>query len=585
MESMPSETKNTSTGSAQVCQNCRQPFVIEPDDFAFYERIDVPAPTFCPECRMQRRFAWRNERTLHRNTCVATGKSIISSFSPESRMTVYDRDYWWSDAWDPLRYGQSYDFSRPFFVQFSELLHRVPTPAVFNTNTVNSEFTSYTGEMKDAYLVSASWGGENLAYCSRVHFCRDSMDLFACAYNELCYECVGASKSTRTFHSQACEGCVDSWFLYECRGCVSCTGCVNLRNKSYCLWNEQFTKEEYARRVAELRIDTAAGFESARRRFEDLKMKSVRKFANITNCERVTGDNIQNSADLTACFDVSSETRQCKYVQNGAAKMTDSYDGYGLGATCELVYEAIDTGVQGSCECFAATVYGCTNAFYSVNCHSCNNIFACVGLRNKEYCILNREYPKEEFESLRLRIVAHMASMPYQDRGGRVYRFGEFFPIELSPFAYNETVAQDSFPLTADEAAKRGYTWREADVAAHQPTVAVGALPETASSAPAGFENEILTCEGCSRAYRLIPKELEFLRRFGLPLPKRCPECRHLARLALRNPLKLWHRECMCDKANHSHGAGKCPVEFETSYSPDRKEIVYCEGCYNAEVV
>jgi hypothetical protein len=47
--------------------------------------------------------------------------------------------------------------------------------------------------------------------------------------------------------------------------------------------------------------------------------------------------------------------------------------------------------------------------------------------------------------------------------------------------------------------------------------------------------------------------------------------------------MKLWHRQCMCSK-NHPHHGGRCSNEFETSYSPDRKEIVYCEQCYNSEV-
>ena len=49
----------------KVCQNCKKDFTIEPDDFAFYEKIKVPAPTFCPECRLQRRLAFRNERALY----------------------------------------------------------------------------------------------------------------------------------------------------------------------------------------------------------------------------------------------------------------------------------------------------------------------------------------------------------------------------------------------------------------------------------------------------------------------------------------------------------------------------------------
>ncbi|MBU1255355.1 hypothetical protein KKH35_00610, partial [Patescibacteria group bacterium] len=59
---------------------------------------------------------------------------------------------------------------------------------------------------------------------------------------------------------------------------------------------------------------------------------------------------------------------------------------------------------------------------------------------------------------------------------------------------------------------------------------------------------------------------------------------------------KLWHRKCQCaghqsnnkiykNTIEHPHHKDKhCPNEFETSYSPDRKEIVYCEACYNKEV-
>lgn len=34
----------------KTCQNCKTRFTIEPEDFVFYEKIGVPAPTFCPEC-------------------------------------------------------------------------------------------------------------------------------------------------------------------------------------------------------------------------------------------------------------------------------------------------------------------------------------------------------------------------------------------------------------------------------------------------------------------------------------------------------------------------------------------------------
>ncbi|MBI2047717.1 MAG: hypothetical protein HYT27_01120 [Parcubacteria group bacterium] len=119
---MESQTKN--------CQNCKQSFVIESEDFDFYEKIKVPPPTFCPDCRSQRRMTWRNERSLYKRK-DAFGNDTISIYAPEKPFTVYKRDYWWSDKWDPLDYAIDYDFSKPFFVQFRELLERVPVAGVF----------------------------------------------------------------------------------------------------------------------------------------------------------------------------------------------------------------------------------------------------------------------------------------------------------------------------------------------------------------------------------------------------------------------------------------------------------------------
>ena len=106
------------------CQNCKQSFTIEPADFDFYRKINVQPPTFCPECRNQRRMAWRNERTLYKRKCDAPGhtEEIISMYALDSPCVVYDRDYWWSDKWDPLQWGRDYDFTRTFFDQFNGLM-------------------------------------------------------------------------------------------------------------------------------------------------------------------------------------------------------------------------------------------------------------------------------------------------------------------------------------------------------------------------------------------------------------------------------------------------------------------------------
>jgi len=151
----------------KTCQNCHNTFTIEPKDFEFYEKVKVPAPTFCPRCRRQRRMAWRNDLTFYNRTCALCSRNIISLYSPDKTVTVYCNKCWWSDAWDPKMYGQNYDFSRPFFEQWKELQERVPLLALVNDNgvgSVNCEYTQNVTFAKNCYMGSMSWKNEDCMY-------------------------------------------------------------------------------------------------------------------------------------------------------------------------------------------------------------------------------------------------------------------------------------------------------------------------------------------------------------------------------------------------------------------------------------
>jgi len=229
---------------------------------------------------------------------------------------------------------------------------------------------------------------------------------------------------------------------------------------------------------------------------------------------------------------------------------------------------------------------------YSVLCpNNDNNLFGCIGLRNKSYCILNRQYTKEEYEELIPKIIKQMDKIPYRDGKGVVYKYGEFFPSELSPFAYNETIAQQHFPLVQKEAEKQGYKWKEKEIKNYEVEVKMEEIPDNIKNATESIVNRAIECahkeqcnEQCTKAFKIIEPELQFYKRMNLPLPRLCPNCRHYQRLSKRNPMKLWHRTCMCDKTSHFHDKEKCGVKFETSYAPDCPEIVYCERCYQQEV-
>jgi hypothetical protein len=192
--------------------------------------------------------------------------------------------------------------------------------------------------------------------------------------------------------------------------------------------------------------------------------------------------------------------------------------------------------------------------------------------------------------------------MPYVDKQGRTYRYGEFFPVELSPFAYNETIAQEYFPLTKEQALKQGYRWYDRPKPEYQPTLKAKDLKDHIKDIDESVLKEIIECQNepnnqcqSSGVFRLIPQEYEFYKKMNLPIPRLCPDCRHQERIKQRNPMKLHQRQCMCqgEKSSkgiyantnqHKHQNQPCPNTFMTSYSPDRKEIVYCEECYQKEV-
>src|SRR3989344_9319858 len=257
---------NTET---KTCKNCNASFEITPDDFVFYEKLNVPPPTWCPECRNRRRLSWRNERSLHKRTCDAPGHSeeLISMYSTGVGK-VYDYQYWWSDAWDAMEYGRDYDFSKSFFEQFAELRNAVPLPNLSVVNSVNSDYSNWTEFNKNCYLVFAAGLNENVRYANKALSCRDSQDLLQVGYNELCYEVVNCFNSYRLLNSLNCKSCTDSAFLFDCRNCNNCFGCTNLVGKSYCIFNEQYSKEEYKKKLAEFDLGSHAGIEAVKKKFQ-----------------------------------------------------------------------------------------------------------------------------------------------------------------------------------------------------------------------------------------------------------------------------------------------------------------------------
>lgn len=540
----------------KICRNnARHVYEITDEDQKFYKKIEVPPPVLCPDCRLQQRLSFRNERKLYNRKCDLSGKEIISMYSPDKSYKVYEQEEWWSDKWDPLEYGQEFDFNRPFFDQFNELFIQVPRIALLNERIENSKYCNYVATSKNCYLCYGAMDMEDCLYSSYLFDTRSLIDCLGVKHTELGYESIDCTKVYNCSYCQNCSGSHDLFFCYDCIACNKCIGCAGLRHKEYCIFNKGVSKEQYEKALEDIKNNPTV-FQKLKERFEKLKQQTPRKFASLENTEQCTGDYLVNSKNSQDSY-YSDKIQDCRFVHN-VVNNKDCYDLQNC-ENSELCY-ACSSGNTNYNTIFFDGVCTSKYVYYSSICLNSQHLFGCIGLKRNQYCILNKQYTKEEYENLVVRIIQHMK---------KTEEWGEFFPVSLAPYGYNETLANEYCPLIREQALKLEVKWKEDDtINRYEGPKAI--VPDSIKDVKDEITKQILTCETCGKNYKIIIQELKFYRDMGLPVPKNCPDCRHKARLALRNPRKLWDRQCM-----------KCRTNIKTSYSPDRKEIVYCKKCYN----
>jgi hypothetical protein len=266
------------------------------------------------------------------------------------------------------------------------------------------------------------------------------------------------------------------------------------------------------------------------------------------------------------------------------------------GRNAELIYESTNCGINSYNVKFSRYCWGGQNIEYSNQCPQGKNLFGCVCLKpGAQYCILNKQYSKEEYEAFVPQIIEQMKRTPYNQGsnspalsskegnntpplekrmprlgGGVSYEYGEFFPLAISLFGYNNSVSFDDHRLTREEVLAKGWKWEEQESGTRgKGTIDMQTLPTEIAQINDTICSMILTCEGCERNYQIIRQEFTFYQQNSIPLPRRCPDCRHRERLSWRNPKKLWQRQC-----------SQCSQDIQTTYSPARPEKVYCEACY-----
>jgi hypothetical protein len=376
----------------------------------------------------------------------------------------------------------------------------------------------------------------------------------------------------RALFSRDCADCHDIYLCQDLVGCSDCFGCIGLRQKQFHIFNQPYSKEDYHKKLKELDCGSYTRLRELRKEAAAHFLKFPRKNFHTLKAYNSSGDYLYNCKNVHDSYwvDTAEDIRYSQFLQ--ALNSAKCYDYSGFALNAEWIYECAWVGINTKNLRFTYWNYSAHDLDYCFGCHSSGNLFGCVSVRNGEYCILNKQYSKEEYFDLVRRIKEQMAQVPYKDVLGREYRYGDFFPNELCPWKYNETRGHEYFPLAKEQALAAGFGWRDPDTREYQESTVQ--LPDHIKDATDDILKETLKCADCGKNYLLIRLELDFYRRLNIPQPRECPLCRGLGRIRELNPMGIYDRTC-----------AKCSKAIQTSYAPERPEIVYCEQCYQAEVV
>jgi hypothetical protein len=553
---------------SRECRDCKKEFQVESEDITFYRMLKVPPPTLCPDCRERSRLAFANYSNIYKRKCDVPGHTdtMVSLVAPVVPWKTYDFDTYYSDAWDPFSYAREVDTQKSFLDQFLTLFKEVPQPGVRRgPGCVNSDFSFYGRAMKECYYVFGATRSENVMFSSSIFDCKNILDSYHIMNVDTGYENINTSNCYKVKWAYFSSSCIESDFIYDCRNCQNCFGCVNLRNKSYCFFNQQLSKEEYRDRMASINLGSRKVYEEYKNKFWDFVKENPIRATRINKSQNVSGNDIDQSVNCHNCLQVDM-SENLRYATFSIITVKDSMD-VSYSGRAERAYYAQNFSGNSSDIKFSYAVKECHNCEYVMTCKNCTNCFGCIGISNTSFAIFNKRYTEEEYwptlDAIKTQMLADGS-------------YGEFFPMSFSPYPYNSSLAHIIYPMSESESWTRGLLWQadiDTDIAGMQ-TISSQDLPDNISDITEDIHNLVIIGEVSQKPFRVTPAEVSFYKRNQIPLPVDSPYQRIIDRYKILDNCKLYREHCFyCGKSIES------AHRTADGYKPT------CEECFLEKVI
>ena len=442
---------------------------------------------------------------------------LISIFPPHERSgsVVWIADYitCYENVLDWPEIGYN------FLEQFSVLFASHTKAAVSHVwSNENADYCNTCFGTKNAYLSFVSgFNTQNIFYSTQTWENVQNVfnsSLVTNGSSNVYYSRV-INNSYNVFYSQYMYNCSDMWFCSSCIWCHHCIDCEWLENMSYCIGNKQYTQNIFEDMKREYTPE----------KFSILHWSTFAKKGLNFSCGDCVWSWLYRCNNLIDGYNAMHYADSKNVVfSDGLTWVKNYYDCIDTGTNSNDFYAICQWG-EDSNHCYMCNFVSlwCFNVFYSIHMESCSFCLGCIGLKNKQFCILNKQYTKEE----RYAKVDEIFSAMEQE--GTLW---EFFPASMNPFYFNDTAAYLIDPsFTKEEVTKLWYLRRDEPVKVDIPegvdVVQVSELGEYESlnsDRSRHIDPTILTkiiIDEQGNYYKIVNMEYDFLMKHGLPLPRK----------------------------------------------------------------
>jgi len=443
-------------------------------------------------------------------------KWLISKYPNTPRINICSMDDFNKNVDNLVKSWLEYDNKNNFFSNYKKLLLTVKLPNLFHyiVNS-NCDYSEASLNSKNAYLSNFAINeNENIFYTFRVQKSTNVYNsLYVINNCENIYFSRWITESFNIFYCSYVQNSANIWFSSNLTWCSECIFCNDLDNQSYSIKNKKLSKKDYLEE-------------------KKIILKEKNNFLNYYNkCNKLWVN--QNSSNVTGNFIIeSTNVDNWHYVSHNNISRNVMFTGNdnGVGNFNDVFvawwtwwndFYGIHSAWWWANLYCSISISFCENIFYSYYLENCSYCIWCIGLKNKSYCILNKQYTKEEWNIMADKIFSSM------EKEGTLWNF---FPWELNPFYFNDTVAWLIWWFTKEEVTKEWYMWRDEEIKVDIPEWSDVILTSELDKYQWYNEDwdwkinpEILKKvikDEKWNYYRIVQMEYDFLVKHNLPLPE-----------------------------------------------------------------